>query len=606
MMQNGRLILNENIGITNRVSFDDFYELATTTLKDIAVSILPLCGPHALNNLVIYQSQASDFATNVFSNDGIHILKQTDYINPTQTYLANYIRYIAERVERSASDGTSTAIFLASHLIINLLSEVKRLREEYNTTDESSDTIPSAYDLNKLMMLTNTVADDAITFLQSIRDQLQTVAIKFDEICPELKKKLIYELAYTSSKGNKELAQFTTDQFMVVPKELYSNITYNRSPVETKDAFVIERPEHDTMISVVASANTQYNSKLHTELVYEDCDLLICPNLYTSASTLIEYLNSIKGTLTRHLIIVYLGGNDSDIVNLEKTIDVNMMTLCRYTANTTAFINNPLELYTIMTMADIPPKDQLNFGELATSIIRGIKCRLYGTTLYVYNLFDHRTAPIHPNYIDKINSDYTKLCSEIEERLQTLQTSHLHKRNADEINEFTRIYRNMVCSKLPYLIIGGSTTEHLSNINVVQDVLGVVSVAMEYGVVVDLIPKLYALTKRASEGYGDIYDTFINALKFFEQLTYGYDTDKLNVINSQLEITAKCVPEDARMMYLRKGVVTNIGNNAEDIQVVQSVRAIDETLKRLIETIPRIIRINNILVENGVMMDKKE
>lgn len=606
MIQHNRLTLNENIGITNRVSFDDFYKLAITTLEDIVANILPLCGPHALNNLVIYQSQANDFATNVFSNDGIHILKQTDYINPTQTYIANYIRYIAERVERSASDGTSTAIYLAASLIINLLNEVKKLHDEYSALQEAAENKPSAYDLNKLMMMTNIISEDAITFLQLIRDQLGEVSIKFDDISPELKRKLIYELAYTSSKGDSELAQFTTDQFMVVPKELYSNITYKRSPVETKDAFTIEKPEHDTTISVVASANTQYNSKLHTELVYEDCDLLICPNLYTSASTLVEYLKTLKGNISKHLVIVYLGGNDSDIVNLEKTIDVNMMTLCRYTAETAAFINNPLELYTIMTMADVPPKDQLTFIEMEASIIRSVKCRLYGPTLYVYNLFDHSTAPIHPNYINKTNSDYTKLCSEIEERLQTLQTSHLHKRNADEINEFTRIYRNMVCSRLPYLIIGGSTTEHLSNINVVQDVLGVVSVAMEYGVVIDLIPKLYAISKQIANGYDKVYDPFVSALRFFEQLTYGFDDNKLNIIDSLFEIAVKCKPETVRMMYLQKGNVVDANESTDAISVVQSVRAIDETLKRLIETIPRIIRINSILVENGVMVNAKE
>jgi hypothetical protein len=601
-MQQGRLILNENIGITNRVSFDDFHKLAIQTLEDIVDNILPLCGPHALNNLVIYQSQADDFGMNVFSNDGIHILKKTEYVNPTQTYIANYIRYIAERVERAASDGTSTAIYLAASLVINLLIEVKKRRER--EVDPSKELSP--FNLYRLMLMTNIITDDAITFLNQIREEIKAISINLDDVDVEIKRKLIYELALTSSKGDTKLTEFTTDQFMVVPKELYNNITYKRSPVETKEAFAIEIPEHDTSISVVASANTQYNSKLQTELVYDDCDILIVPNMFTSASTVVEYLNFIKDTIEKHLVVVYLGGNDNDIVNMERTIDPKMMTLCRYTATAAAFINNPLELYTIMTMADITPRDQINYTDLEESTIRGVKCRLYGNSLYISDLFDHTTDPIHPNYIHKNNKHYNKFCDELAERLVALQDSHLRSRNTDEINEFTRIYRNMVCSRLPYLIIGGSTTEHLSNINVVQDVLGVVSVAMEHGVVVDLIPKLCATIKKAAEGTSDTYDYFINAVQFFEQLTYGLSNEKADVVDSIFNMAAKCKPDTLRLSALTNNGAVSIDGNADDIKVVQSVKAIDETLKRLIETIPRIIRINSILVENGVMVDKKE
>jgi hypothetical protein len=156
------------------------------------------------------------------------------------------------------------------------------------------------------------------------------------------------------------------------------------------------------------------------------------------------------------------------------------------------------------------------------------------------------------------------------------------------------------------LIIGGSTTEHLSNINVVQDVLGVVSVAMEHGVVVDLIPKLCATIKKAAEGTSDTYDYFINAVQFFEQLTYGLSNEKADVVDSIFNMAAKCKPDTLRLSALTNNGAVSIDGNADDVKVVQSVKAIDETLKRLIETIPRIIRINSILVENGVMVDKKE
>ena len=618
-MSDNRIIMNANLGCTNIMPFDDFNEIVTTTLEHIIDSILPLCGSKALHDLVVYRDRADEYMSNIFSNDGIHILKKIEYLSPIQTYIANYIRYIAERVERAAADGTSTAIYLAANLIIRTFEEIAQIRCHAADGEDvpgkklvrGIDDIEKTY---RIMSRTKALADEVVDVLQFMLTSLEDWRIVLNEASPKLRNTLIRKLAYTTSKGNEVLTDYAVTLFTDIPEILYEYTTYRKSELETNDDFMVENPEHDLIINVSPSNNTIYNSKLGTELDFESCDLLICPQLYDTLNFLMEYLdqrseyenakvnlNDASRKPPTPLIVVYNGINDVDLAKLERYANKDVV-LCRYLMYHPAFLNNPLELNVAQVISGLDPITQKNVDEFQSSVIHNVRCRIYSKDLFVYRLFDHSTAPLHPFYHQEDRFAYHQLRRSLEERITTLKESHTKNAVVQELSEFVRIYRNLICSRLPVLTIGGSTVNHLSNINVVDDVLGVVSVAMKHGVILDGIPKLHQALKLAYDiNRTDWLNGFRRSVADFCQLTYQTKDVwlDLDISNESLHHLRDYISVKGKWVTLDK-------DNIDKVTVVQSYRAITETLNRLIETIPRLICTDQVIVQNSVMDNKKE
>ena len=620
-------VINANIGKTNVVSFEDFHENSITTLNNIIEMILPMCGPNALTDLVITQQSSGNYMGNIFSNDGIHLLKSISYMSPIQTYIADYIRYIAERVESAAADGTSTAIYIAANLLINLLDEVSRKRKLILFDKE----MPSINKTRLIMNDVQTINRMSKYFINTLLFSLENMKIDVKTVDLELKKTIISRLAYTTSKGNKLLTQYAVDLFVNLPEELYEHISYKRADRETDDDFIIDDPEYDALVNVVPSASVQYNSKLNTELIWDDCELLVCPNIYESGLFVNEYMirrvAGVYGDSTKPLVILYTGANDHDIIGLEKIIDGHNVALCRHTVYTQAFINNPLELNIIQALGNIDPHRQLSIEEVELSIIHDVKCRIYGNELYIYHLFESDSY-IHPSYMNNDHPAYNKLKLDIEEEIKRLKKSHGKDIVRSNLNEFVRLYRLLVCSRLPILTIGGSTVNHLANINVVDDVLGVVSVAMRHGVIIDMIPKLHYVIKDMQANGEIVINHYTNSwlyqfnksIEDFARLTYNLEnTDNLltsfdsDVIDSSLDMISM---DDVKPHYpftydLKLYSFDSdewyeyTGKSTSHIRVVQSYKAIHETFTRLLETIPKLISTDKIIVIGGVMNTTK-
>ena len=617
-------IINANVGKTNVVSFEDFHENSIKTLKDIVETILPMCGPNALTDLVITRQSSGNYMGNIFSNDGIHLLKSISYVSPIQTYIADYIRYIAERVESAAADGTSTAIYLAASLLIALLDEVSRKRKL-----AIGDTNLSATDKVRTMMNDIQQLDQhAKYFINTLLFSLENMRIDVKSADHELKKTIISKLAYTTSKGNKLLTQYAVDLFINLPEELYEHISYKRVDRETDDNFIVEHPDYDALINIVPAPSIQYNSKLNTELIWDDCELLVLPNIYESGLFVNEFMKrrvaGVYGDSAKQLVILYTGANDQDIAGLEKIIDGHNVALCRHTVYTQAFVNNPLELNIVQALGNVDPHRQLSVEEVELSVIRNVSCRIYGNELYIHNLFEATDSYLHPSYVNNDHPAYSKLRLEIESEIKRLKKSHGKDVVRSNLNEFTRLYRLLVCSKLPILTIGGSTVNHLANINVVDDVLGVVSVAMKHGVIIDMIPKLhYVINDMQANGdipnnhYTNIWlGQFVQNINDYARLTYNLDgTDYLlvsldeDIVDSSLDMTGMDnIPRHYPFIYDLKLQAFNSGDwfyysdefNSK-VNVVQSYKAIHETLTLLLETIPKLISTDKIIVIDGVM-----
>jgi len=597
-------ILNANIGRTNVAEFDDFSKIAIETLDDICNSILPLCGADALHELIIYRNLANDFTSNVFCNDGKLILNQIEYLSPIQTYLANYIRYIAEKVERCSGDGTSTAIYLATKLIISCLKEIQTIRK-----NADGDT---HHRYRYIMEETNKLATHVEAMLELLQDRLKTIVVDVQKLDRKCRAEIIYKLAHTTSKGNEKLARYAVDLFVDIPEILYEHVTYKQLNYETDEDFKLDKPEHDICIAVRPSNNTVYNTKLNTEFEHDDCDLLVIPSMYDKLDLILGYLSIRKADSsvnTRQLVILYNGSQPNDDVRLEMNVDRDFVTVCRQTAYNEVFVSNPLELKTIRVMAGVSPIIQDTIADVEDNIIKNVKCRIYGKYLYLTNLFEHTDDAMHPSYShpETAHPEYNQIKRELEEHISSLDSHHNRGAVATEVKEFIRIYRNLICSRLPILTVGGNTINNMSNVSIVEDVLGVVSVSLKHGVVLDLMPRLEQFSEEfATMSQSSWAIEFDKAIKDFASFTYKDDDICCCYKFTVAGLDDPIVVHQADGSWAVADAITSENIEGLNIKVVQSYRAISETLFRLIETVPRILRTDRIIVPDSVMDTKKE
>jgi hypothetical protein len=580
-----KLILDANLDRINMLTFDEFMPIVLNTLQSIVDIIIPLCGPKAVHDLVIYDHLGSNFVSNVFTNDGIHILKHTEYMSPIQTYIANYIRYIAERVDRASGDGTSTAIYLSSSIISMIFQKLELIRGEIAT-----DSTISEFEITReINIATKQVSEYILSTLKLLLERIEDFKIDINSVSDEFKKEIIYKLAYTASKGDEILSKYTVELFSNLPEILYEQKNYKRSNMETDEVVSIEVPEYDAIISAVPSGNTQYNTELYTELLYEHCDILVCPFFLYDDTKIFEYIsNRREGLNLRNLVILYSGCNDNIRVKLESAIDPQSMTLCKYTAYVQSFVNNPIELLSLLSMSEVDISKLSPINQVFEDmLIKDVKCHIKEMTIRIYGLFESE-GYFHPNFVHKNNQGYNGLVSDIETKIKSLKLTHSQIDTSRDKNEFARIYRMLVCSKLPVLVIGGPTIDHLLYVNVVDDVLGSTSVAMKHGVVSHLIPTLLACAGEIDDRSDSFEIRDSNRTRYL----YGIDLSIIGILEDFIKLTyGYC--DNADMI-----------ESIEYLSVVQSYKSIHETITRLIETIPKLIMVDRIIVPNSVTQQR--
>ncbi len=600
-------ILTSNLDSTNKLNSDEFSEIILKTVKVIKDTIYPLCGPNALTNMVIYQQMAGNFNSNVFSNDGIHMLRSLEFMSPIQTYIANYIKYISDRVEAASADGTSTAIILACDAITDIMNYLRSPTEIENpkcgfnkalaALIKSPAPEESLTDI-KYKLAKRTTRCASISFdLDRTLEALQHINIDLTRVPLELRDKLIYNLAFTTSKGNTTLSQFAVDIFSNIPPSLYGLSTYRREQLETDTPLKIEYKEHDVAVSVMPSSNSVYNHNLFTEIAHEDCAVLVIPEFIDQLDYVIEATEALMASKKySHVVILAQQVSQPDEVVITTKFSPKDVTLCFHTNYSKELINNPLELMIILASADKDYKTPESVEDLLNNqVIENIDAVVVNSNeLRLSHLYTCDTDYQHPLFKHRTNPFYNKLVKDIETRISQLKGSHNATNSKGELGAFMKLYKLLVCFRLPILVIGGTTTEHLANVNVIDDVNGVVSVSMKEGVIIDMLPKLYHILSDTS-----VLKTSVRDLaKFVYHDRCDIEdniTGRFSFINGYGQRAVSVNDPRTLLEYMN-----DTTESAYKLTSVQSFKSIHETIRRLKETIPKLASVDQIIVPHSV------
>jgi hypothetical protein len=121
-----------------------------------------------------------------------------------------------------------------------------------------------------------------------------------------------------------------------------------------------------------------------------------------------------------------------------------------------------------------------------------------------------------------------KFINELNDFISTLKKSHVSS-HYTLVNELVNLYKSLVAPKCPVIKIGGSTLDHLANIDVIEDVVGTISSSFEKGVIVDGLSKI--LNNPALRINHKVNEIFLESIRDIRQMTIVENYHCKNVQN---------------------------------------------------------------------------
>jgi CYTH domain-containing protein len=569
-MSNTRVILNSNEGITNYVSGENLRDIFLVTLNEIIDVLSEHCGPSSTDALVVVEQGLGHDNANVFTKDGIHILNNVEFVSPIQTYIKELITYIGTRVDSMAHDGTTSSMLLASHLLKYALTQ-KNKRKEDKSLSELGKELKSKFDTILCMFNKYKVnISDICTFCTDLEEN-------------ELRAIVAYMQSMVSSKKDIELSKCMYEIFKHTPKELYSLFTYKRDPVETDQAYRVEYPKHHFEIEAFLGVNKPLNSALGTE--YKNVtDLIVADNHlaigYAETDMLLDYLKSREDS-EDDLVILASSASPDIITAINKCPGVYMFLyndrLKNHTYPELRVLAASADRYTTTTSF------QVGDWIIPNVLVHFKGNKLYLTIAIIDSFIDQETKVHEFHYTDK-NSLYTETCHDLEELIDKSQ--HSHHLRVNELEEYIRIYKNMLNPIVPSLVVSGKTMDNHSNNTVVEDTLGAITSTLEHGFVIDGNAKLAMIAKQID------YPILQKSIASLLDIIYGDENDvdlQFPNLHEDIEIS-KYQYYDMELDKIRNIDFLN------RFGIIQPYKLYNELFSRIVEVLPKILNTSKVIV----------
>lgn len=590
--------LNARKDLSNEIMLGEFQNYVLEMCQRAQENILMYSGSDALSALIVKR----DAPQGIYTNDGINILRSIEYHNPIQEHCASILRYVASRVDDKAHDGTSTSIFMAASFIKGCIKHLQHFGG-FSESNRNTD----YYKLAKYMGFAHRFADSVKFQLDQMIESISQHKVMLEDLDKDKRYDTIRQLILTTTKNNVEIADLLTRVMVDLPIELCKHIKFTRLSYETNDAFMMEEPDHDVEIHITETPSTQYNHALGSEVLYESANVLLVSDIsQTAYVTIINYLTGVYLKEPNKPLFIISNNSDIQLIN-ELNIVANRLRnnptdnphniplVIGFVLNlVNKFASNRLELDVIQAMSDTPISESLfTYNDVKNSIITDVKCHIQHHKLKISKLLKNPSINyVHYNYLNKDNNiEYTRIVNDLEKQIEHLES--LHSRDNDtmtELGEYVRLYMTMIGSKIPKLVLGGLSTNHLANLDMTRDAIGSVLSAKRHGVVYDGIPKFIYEMYNIFNSSNKFSKTIIKDMFMFAVLTRSL-VDKID-----MDTFDDIQDSDDILKYLLNAYS---GTGKVDFQPVQCFDIFNELLIRLKEVVPNFITCGNFIVSNA-------
>lgn len=602
-------VLNSNVGLTNVVDVytDDSIFIITSTLDKIIQILESSYGYNAIHNLLIFDEHLTRFSTNVFTYDGIRSISNLNFVSLIQKYIANFIVYIGSRIEKKAYDGTTTGMLFTSLLLKRLFIFLNDSKKECNDYT--------------FRIYLNAFCDTFKKIIKRLKIEIKEYAITDKKL---ISKKYLKPLLTITSKGsedNLELVDLLCDIFKDIPPEI-GIFQYGKSPVETDKKFIKIIPKEDYSILIKDFDKKHFNDPLCSKYEKDHANVIILPTTFQKLSKPYQFRfidKLIKYSRTKYpkndILLLTLFTNPVDI---QKMWEQKRVIVYNYSTVDNILIDNPLELMIFLAISDkksitdINSKTEAeNIKDLSKYIITDIKVSYDGFFMKFYNLYK-TVGYIHEFYYNKSKKKYHSLLNVLKKELDNINNSCNMQGIKQKYKIYQRLIYNMIGYKIPYIQLGGTKHEILSNIDMIEDMKGVSLISLDHGIVKNGMLKLLKIINE-----DNLYSSIskYDSSKIMSKSTFIDITNQI-LIPSIMDILEKqYIDEKSKniplsLSNIKKNVERALGyeltpESFKKIEVYQPIALFDEILKRILE-ISDLISTGYIIVPSGVVLQKKE
>ena len=169
--------LSKASALNNIIPRDTLKEVQADVLRDLKDAISNSMGPAGSNTLILRGNNDQDLVTE-YSKDGNKIIKHIKYQNPIEMSVKSEVENATRHIEKTVGDGTSTVVVMSSYIFDGLLD-----------ADKNGKLPTNPYEVSR-------------TFDKLVKELSEDIR-KSGRECTIND---IYDIAYISTNGNKEIA----------------------------------------------------------------------------------------------------------------------------------------------------------------------------------------------------------------------------------------------------------------------------------------------------------------------------------------------------------------------------------------------------------------
>ena len=666
----GKMVMNDNQDLTNVLPEDQRLDVIIDTLTNIYTILANHCGPDSTYAMIVTGSGNSEFEPNIFTKDGIKILSHLEYVSPIQTYIKELICYIGRRVDSAAKDGTTTSMMIAASFLEDLCQMQRRAEDDVLEVGDIYDLHPahvvSTVTTRDIERIYNDMIKTVVDILMSkARVTIDDIHDSHTFTLEKTAGHLAFMQAMSSSGGNVELAKVNRQLFMDTPKELWNRITMVQSTIETDTAYSIryQESQYKLMCNMLTEIR---NTDLGTRYVEENVLLFAYPDAINAGTVVLDrILDFIHNAEPDQALAIVAQSIDSKLVTyVEKLNKEREKPITLYiNLEKVKYGNDSWDLMAINAMAGrysySDRTELIGPLDIERHCIMVPRLEMNFTHLELFDFYEvvDKDSNIHPYYTNReAFPPYTEFIDNLNKVIERDATAHVH--NNQLIETAYRVFSQMVCRRVPQLVIGGSTHENIANMTVAQDVIGATMSTIRDGFFASGLLSVYHylsldttrdsvldITQNTHDCIiaGELLQMLRNAMKYVIHMTYtpyinshmfctdrmagvldGHIDDTYEYINGHsLRGEIKTHHEVSELSDLENSYGDLVGHISEYINAIatdaesnssyicdnyppiQPVAVYTELFKRMGELLLKVNKTGSIMVPGGVFINKE-
>ena len=446
-MANNIASVNANEGITNVVNEKELRDTMISTFTSLADVLAKHCGPYS--GTAILTNPNNPMAEPIFTKDGINIVSSIKYASVLQDFVRMQLAYMGTRIERSAGDGTTSAMMVMAYTIAELIGTLSKSEDSFSMEDL-------------------TTAWDALVSM--IEDKYKKVRNFAESL--EKKEQIAYvagSQAYTSSHGDIELAKCISNLFANTPKEVWDTLVVQKASYESETKYrVTVKDSQYTLDDVILFPNKR-NKDLGTVLDLKDANCLVRNYLNLGDDTqkfVHEFIeNSVKeGTqllvITCNDMDTYTRNHYSELFGEHPDHKVMFVLV--------PFADGKLNDITALDVIRAQKNGPLNMEEL--NVFKADVCCEGSSFRFTSGLFEKTDTDVNPYYKNVLYPVFNEFVRQIEQIIEK-EKSDISSKNVKAIERFTRILYKLKATKDVTFTVGGAAYDNAAGQDIAMDAL---------------------------------------------------------------------------------------------------------------------------------------